>query len=79
MKYWLTILVLISAIDDSNPTLPPKPSPVGSSYAEISPTTLSSYSYLKPEEIDFHSLHEILSALSDNRYIYYEHKSAKEL
>ena len=35
---------------------------------------------LKPEEIDYHCLHRILSALSDSLYdIYYEDKSAKEL
>ena len=35
---------------------------------------------MKPEEIDYHCLHKILSALSDSLYdIYYEYKSTKEL
>ena len=35
---------------------------------------------MKPEEIDYHCYHRILSAFTDNLYdIYYEYKSAKEL
>jgi len=35
---------------------------------------------LKPEEIDYHCLHRILSTLSNSLYdIYYENKSVKEL
>src|SRR3954467_12399003 len=85
MKYWLTTLGLISAIDDSIPAPSPKPSSDGASPTEQSespatPATPSSYVYLKPEEIDYHCLHRILSALSDNLYdIYFEYKSAKEL
>ena len=79
MKYQLTTLGLISAIDDTITAPSPKPSSIGSSPVET-PTTFSSYIYLKPEEIDYHCLHRILSALSDSLYdIYYEYKSAKEL
>ena len=75
MKYWLTTLGLISVIDDSIPA----PSPAKSSPAET-PSTHSSYIYLKPEEIDYHCLYRILNALSDSLYdIYYEYRSAKEL
>jgi len=79
MKYWLTTLWLISVIDDSIHAPSPKPSPAQSSPTETPPSTLSSI-YFKPEEIHYHCLHRILSALSDILYdIYYEYKSAKEL
>ena len=79
MQYWLTTLGLISAIDDTIPAPSPKPSSVRSSSVETPPTTPSSYIYLKPEEIDYHCLHIILSALSDSLYdIYYEYKSARQ-
>ena len=80
MKYWLTTLGLISTINDTILAPSPKPSSVGSSPVETPHTSPSSYIYLKPEEIDYHCLHRIISALSDNLYgIYYEYKSAKEL
>jgi len=80
MKYWLTTLGLISAIDDSIHAPSPKPSPAKSPSAETPPFTSSSYIYLKSEEIDYHYFYRILSALSDSLYnIYYEYKSAKEL
>src|SRR5436189_4669319 len=82
MKYWLTTLGLISAIDDSILASFLKPSNDRSFPTEPfeTPATPSSYVYLKPEEIDYHCLHRILSALSDNLYdIYFEYKSAKEL
>src|SRR5207253_1337203 len=90
MKYWLTTLGLISAIDHSVPVPSPRPSNGVSSPSDAlttpatpaTPSTpsSSSYVYLKPEEIDYHCLHRILSALSDNLYdIYFEYKSAKEL
>ena len=80
MKYWLTTLDLISVIDDTIPAPSPKPSSIGYSHVETLPTTPSSYIYLKPEKIDYHCLHKILSALSDSLYdIYYDYKSAKEL
>ena len=78
MKYWLTTLGLISAIDSSIPAPSPKPSSDEASPTELvtspatpaTPSTPSSSSsvYLKPEEIDYHCLHRILSALSDNLY-----------
>jgi len=75
MKYWLTILRLISAIDDSIPAPSPKSSP-----DKTFPSAPSSIIYLKPEEIDYHCLHKILSALSESFYdIYYHYKSANEL
>ena len=44
------------------------------------PTTLSSYIYLKLEKINYHCLHKILNAPSDNLFnIYCEYKNAKEL
>ena len=80
MKYWLTTLGLISAIHDTITTLSPKLSSIGSSPVETPPTIPSSYIYSKPEEIDYHCPHRILSALSDSLYdIYYEYKSVKEL
>ena len=80
MKYWLTTLGLISAIDDSIPAPSLKLLSVKSPFTETSPSTPSSYIYLKSEKIDCHCLHRILSALSDSLYdIYYEYKSAKEL
>src|SRR5436190_1292106 len=88
MKYCLTNLGLILAIDDSIPVSSPKPSTDGSSPIEESespatpatPTTPTSSVYLKPEEIDYHCPYRILSTLSDNLYdTYYEYKSAKEL
>ena len=80
MKYWLITLGLISVIDDTIHVPSPKPSSIRSSPAETPPTTPSSYIYLKPDEINYHCLHKILSALSDSLYdIYYEYKSAKEL
>jgi len=76
----LTTLGLISVINDFIPVPSPKPSPIGSSPVETPPTNPSSYIYLKHEEIDYHYLHKILSALSDSLYdIYYEYKSAKKL
>ena len=78
MKYQLTILGLISGIDDTIPTSSPKPSPFGSSH--LGTPTTPSYIYLKPKKIDYHWLHKILSALFDSLYgIYYEYNSAKEL
>jgi len=72
-------LSLISVINDTIPASSPKPSSVRSSPVETPPITPSSYIYLKPEEIDYHCLHRMLSTLSDNLYdIYYEYKSAKE-
>ena len=80
MKYWLTTLSLISFIDDIIPALSPEPSSVGSSPIKTPPTAPSSYVYLKPEKIDYHYFHRILSALSYSLYdIYYEYKSAKKL
>jgi len=80
MKYWLTTLDLISAIDDTIPTLSSKPSSVESSPVETPPTTPSSYIYLKPKEIDYNCLHKTLITLFDSLYdIYYEYKSTKEL
>src|SRR5436189_5577727 len=81
MKYWLTTLGLISAIDDSIHAPSPKSSNDRSSPSEppATPVTPLSYVYLKPEEIDYHCLHRILSALSDNLYnIYFDYKSGKE-
>jgi len=79
MKYWLITLGLISAIDDLITVPSPKPSPVKLSSAEA-PSTPSFFIYLKPEEIDYHCLHRILSVLSDSLYdIYYEYKNVKEL
>ena len=58
----------------------PKPSLVGSSPIETPPVTSSPYIYLKPENIDYHCLHKILSALSDSLYdIYYKYKSVKKI
>ena len=75
----MTTLELISIIDDSIFVLSLKPSPATSPLAET-PSTLLSYIYLKPEEIDYHYLHKIFSALFDSLYdIYYEYKNAKEL
>ena len=80
MKYWLTILGLISAVDDTISVLSPKPSHIRSSLVETPLTIHFSYIYLKPDEIDYHCLHKIRSALSDSLYnIYYEYKSAKKL
>src|SRR3954471_6999670 len=93
MKYWLTTLGLISAIYNTIPASSSKPSSDGASPTELSvslatpatpatPSTpsSSSYVYLKPEEIDYHCLYRIPSALSDNLYdIHFEYKSAKEL
>ena len=79
MENWLTTLGFISAIDDSIPTPSPKPSLTQSSPAET-PSTLSSYIYLKPKKIDYHCLHKILSALFNSLYdIQYEYMSAKKL
>ena len=72
-------LGLISAIDDLIHVLSPKPSYVKSSSDET-PSTPSTFIYLKAEEIDYHCLNRILSALSDSLYdIYYEYKNVKEL
>ena len=80
MKYWLTTLGLISAIDDIIPAPSPKLSSIGSSLVETPPTAPSSYICLKLEKIDYHCLDRILSALSNSLYdIYYEYKSAKKL
>jgi len=86
MKYWLTTLGLISAIDDSILAPSPKSSHAKSSTTETLPLILFSYIYLKPKGIDYHYLHRIFSTLSDSLYdiyyeynIYYEYKSAKEL
>ena len=80
MKYWLTTLGLISAIDDSIPAPSPKPSPAKSSSADTPHSTPSFFIYLKLKEFDYHCLHRILNVLSDSLYdIYYEYKSAKEL
>ena len=76
----LTTLGLISAIDNTIHVPSPKPSPAKSSSAEAPSSTPSFYIYLKPEEIDYHCLHRIRSALSDSPYdIYYDYKSVKEL
>ena len=84
MKYWLTTLGLLSAFDTSEsstsgsqPLTPdpaqPAPSTSGSGASSFS-------SSMKPEEINYHCCHRILSALADNLYdIYYEFKSAKDL
>jgi len=80
MKYWLTMLELISAIYDTILAPSLTPSSVGFSPIETPPTTPSSYIYLKSEKIDYHCLYRILSTVSDSLYgIYYEYKSAKEL
>ena len=80
MKYWLSILELISGINDFIPAPSPKPSPDKSPSAETPPSTPSSFIYLKLEEIDYHCLYRILNALSDSLYdIYYKYKSAKEM
>ena len=77
MKYWLTTLGLISAIDDIIPAPSLIPSSVESSPIETSLTISSSYIYLKFDENNYHCLHRILSALSDSLYdILYEYKSA---
>jgi len=83
MKYWLTTLSLIVIIDDSIPVQSSKSSLVESSSIQPetpSQSTSSTQTCLKPEEIDYHCLHRILSALADNLYdIHYEYKSAKEV
>ncbi|XP_020247372.1 uncharacterized protein LOC109825063 isoform X2 [Asparagus officinalis] len=79
MKYWLTTLGLISAIDSDFSLSTPTPS--SSSQVEPIPTPTTSSGISKsPEEINFHCYNRILSALSDKLYdIYYEYKDAKEL
>jgi len=81
MRYWLTTLGLISAIDGTNPDSSTGSDPVYGPHPPPSDSTsTSSTATLKPEEIDYHCCHRILSALADNLYdIYYEFKSAKEL
>ncbi|KAK3037902.1 hypothetical protein RJ639_031793 [Escallonia herrerae] len=62
MKYWLTVLGFISAIEENNNQ--PR----------------ESSSWYTPEQIEFHCLNRILSALSDRLYdVYHATKSAKEL
>jgi len=80
MKYRLTILGLILAINDSIPARSSKSSPAKSPFVETLLSTPFSFIYLKLDEIDYHCLHRILSGLSDSLYdIYYEYKSVKEL
>ena len=80
MKYWLTILGFISAINDIISAPSPKPLSVEISHVETPPTTPFFYIYLKPKEIDYHCIHRILNALSHSLYnIYYKYKNAKEL
>ena len=78
---WLTTLELISTIDSSIPSS--KSSHVPSSSAPTETLTRAhspTHSFLKPEKIDYHCCHKILSTLADNLYdIYYEYKSVKEL
>jgi len=54
--------------------------PTETSSRAPSPSHSSTHTSMKPEEIDYHYCHRILSALVDNLYeIYYEYKNAKEL
>jgi len=66
MKYWLTTLGLILAIDNSIRAPLFKSSPAQSSAETF--LTPSSYIYLKSEKIDYHCLPRILNALSDSLY-----------
>jgi len=76
----VTTLGLVPAINDSIPAPSPKPSLAQSSPAENPPSTPSSIIYLRVEEIDYHYIYRIISALTDNLYdIYYKYKSAKEM
>ncbi|KAJ6847317.1 uncharacterized protein M6B38_281755 [Iris pallida] len=77
MRFWLTTLGLMSAIDGSTPII----NDSDDTESDIGMSKSSGTSKPKtPKEIDFHCFHRILSALSDSLYdIFFEYKSAKEL
>ena len=78
----MTTLGLITAIADTIHIQSSWPSPVESSSTEpdTPQSSTSVQTCLKPEQIVYHHLYRILSALFDSLYdIYYVYKSAKEL
>ena len=77
MKFWLTTLGLLSAIDGSNTQ---EATPSFAAPTDSGSPKSSSSKTKTPQEIEFHCFHRILSALSDQIYdIFFEYKSAKEL
>ncbi|KAJ6826463.1 uncharacterized protein M6B38_373615 [Iris pallida] len=77
IKFWLTTLGLISAIDGSTPISNDSDETesdvgVSKSFSSTKPKT--------PKEIDYHCFQRILSVMSESLYnIFFEYKSAKEL
>lgn len=80
MRYWLTTLGLLSAIDSSKTPASSSSAPPAAGATAIVPVASTSSKAKTPEEIDYHCYHRILSCLSDKLYdLYYEYKNAKEL
>lgn len=71
MRFWLSFLGFIYAIDNSKtPTL---------TLSSVDPTVGTS-AIVPPEKKDYNCYHHILSYLSDKLYgLYFEHNDTKEL
>ena len=72
MRFWLTILNLITTIESDHPSSS-RPTTRQSSTAKPIPTPRT------PQEIEYHCLHRILRALSDRLYDIYSITSLKIL